>query len=198
MKNTSLILNLVLLVAVVVIYILHFTSDKPANVKAATPSTSSVQQSDLKFAYLKVDSLIAFYDLAIDLNEKFSQDQESYSSEFNEKYTTFQQAATTFQEKLQSGGFATEERAIQERDRLLGEEEKISNLEEELTAKLNELQNANSQQLEDSIMTYLRSYNETKQYSYILDASGIIIGDDANNITKEILDALNTRYSASK
>ncbi len=195
MKSTSLILNLVLLVAVVVIYILHFSSDKTDPGENRTLSNST-QQSDLKIAYLKVDSLIAYYDFALELNKGFVKNQEEYSKEYTEKRTKFEAAATAFQEKLQSGGFLTEARAVQERDRLVGEEEQIVNLEEELTAKLTEIQTANSQQLEDSVMNYLRIYNKDKQYSYILDATEIIIGDEASNITSEVLNALNGRYAA--
>ena len=69
MKSTSLILNLVLLVAVVVIYILHFSSDKVEQEESVSLS-NSVQQTDQKIAYLKVDSLIAYYDFALETKQR--------------------------------------------------------------------------------------------------------------------------------
>lgn len=199
MKKASLVINIVLAIAVVIIYVLHFSSDE-TTAEAVKEQTSSgqAQQSDLKIAYLKVDSLLANYDLAVELNEGFTKNQEDYSKEYSDRRTKFEEDATAFQEKLQSGGFLTQERAVQERDRLLSVEEEITNLEQELTAKLNELQSAHSQQLEDSIMSYLRIFNKDRQYAYILDGSNVIIGDEAHNITKEVLDALNTRYNSDE
>lgn len=197
MKNTSLILNLVLLVAVVVIYALHFSSGSK---QAAGKDTESgaAQFTDLKIAYVKVDSVIVNYDLAQQLHDTFTKNQEAYTKEYAAKRSKFEEQAAAFQEKVQRGGFLTEQRAIQERDRLVSEEQEIQKLDQELSGKLAEMQNANNQQLVDSIMSYLKAFNADKKYSYIFNSSGILIGDDAHNITKEILEGLNERYAEKK
>ena len=41
-------------------------------------------------------------------------------------------------------------------------------------------------------MYAIRSYYE---YAYIFNSSGILIGDEAHNITKEVLDAMNADYA---
>lgn len=196
MKNTSLILNLVLLIAVVVIYVLHFTSAK-SNTSAEQGEASS-PMTGLKIAYVKVDSLILNYDLAQELHESFTKNQDAYTREYAARRSKFEEQAAAFQEKVQRGGFLTEQRAVQERDRLVGEEQEILKLDQELSGKLAEMQNANNQQLLDSLMNYLKTFNAEKKYSYIFNSSGILIGDDAHNITKEILGALNARYAAKK
>lgn len=196
MKNTSLILNLVLLIAVVVIYVLHFTSVKgDATADKAGPAS---QLTDLKIAYVKVDSLIMNYDLAQELHDSFAKNQDAYTKEYASRRSRFEQQAAAFQEKVQRGGFLNEQRAVQERDRLVGEEQEIQKLDQELSGKLAELQNTNNQQLLDSLMNYLKTYNADRKYSYIFNASGILIGDDAHNITKEVLGALNSRYAEKK
>ncbi|MEL7589206.1 MAG: OmpH family outer membrane protein [Prolixibacteraceae bacterium] len=196
MKNTSLILNLVLLIAVLVIYVLHFTSAK-GNSSTDKGGTAS-QQTDLKIAYVKVDSLIMNYDLAQELHDSFTKNQDAYTKEYASRRSRFEQQAAAFQEKVQRGGFLNEQRAVQERDRLVGEEQEIQKLDQELSGKLAELQNTNNQQLLDSLMNYLKTFNADRKYSYIFNASGILIGDDAHNITKEVLGALNSRYAAKK
>lgn len=196
MKNTSLILNLVLLVAVVVIYVLHFTSAK-GSISGEKGEFSS-QLTDMKIAYVKVDSLIVNYDLAQELHDSFTKNQDAYTKEYAARRSKFEQQAAAFQEKVQRGGFLSEQRAVQERDRLVGEEQEILKLDQELSAKLAEMQNANNQQLLDSLMNYLKAFNAGRKYSYIFNSSGILIGDDAHNITKEVLSALNARYAAKK
>ncbi len=57
MKNASLVLNVVLLVAVVVLYILHFSSGKPAYTAGGGGSASNI-----KVAYVNEDSVLKYYD----------------------------------------------------------------------------------------------------------------------------------------
>lgn len=197
MKNTSLILNLVLVVAVVVLFILHFTSGKSAGSNDALVESSG-QLSDMKIAYVKVDSLIVNYDLAQQLHDEFAKNQESYTKEYAARRSRFEEQASAFQEKLQRGGFLTEQRAVEERNRLASEQEEIMKLDQELSQKLNDMQNANNQQLVDSLLNYLKTYNKEKKYAYIFNSSGILLGDDALNITKEILVGMNARYATKK
>lgn len=196
MKNTSLILNLVLLAAVAVLFVLHFTSGKSAGNGALVEGPA--QLTDMKIAHVKVDSLIVNYDLAQQLHDEFIKNQEAYTKEYANRRSKFEEQAATFQEKLQRGGFITEQRAIQERDRLANEQQEILKLDQDLSTKLAEMQNANNQQLIDSLMNYLKSYNKDKKYAYIFNSSGILIGDEANNITKEILNGMNARYASKK
>ncbi|MGQ8335894.1 OmpH family outer membrane protein [Sunxiuqinia sp. A32] len=197
MKNTSLILNLVLLAAVAVIYVLHFTGNKKT--AGESVETGKVENSSAyRIAYVKVDSLVVNYDLAQELHDEFTKNQEAYTKEYADKRRKFEEQAAAFQEKVQRGGFLSEQRAVQERDRLVGEEQEIQKLDQELSGKLGEMQAKNNQQLIDSLMNYLELYNADKKYNYILNSSSVLIGNDANNITKEVLEALNARYAVKK
>lgn len=197
MKNTSLVLIVILFVAVAGSYVLHFTGNnsKGSGKGGANESGAS---SELKFAYIKVDSLIVNYDFAQDMHDQFSKQQEAFTKEYGEKRNRFESQAAAFQEKVQRGGFLTQERAMQERDRLVGEEQQIAKLDQELSGKLAQMQADNNKQLLDSVMNFLKVYNKDKKYSYILNAAEVLIGDEANNITKEVLTGLNARYAKTK
>ena len=80
----------------------------------------------------------------------------------------------------------------------MGEEQQITKLDQELSTKLAQIQADNNKQLLDSIMNYVKSYNKDKKYSYIFNSGEILVGDEAHNITKEILVGLNARYSRAK
>ena len=196
MKGTSSILAIVALVAVAVLYVLYFTGgNQSANNAAEQQTAARADDGSLKIAYVKADSVIVNYDLAQNLHDEFTKKQEAYNSEYGTKRQSFEKEAAAFQEKLQRGGFLTEQRAIQERDRLVGREQEIVQLDQELSQKLAEMQTANNQQILDSLMNYLEEYNKTKNYDYIFSGGEILIGPDAHNITAEVLKALNERYS---
>ncbi|MBC8003986.1 MAG: OmpH family outer membrane protein [Verrucomicrobia bacterium] len=197
MKNTSLILIVILFIAVAGIYILHFTGNK-ANGSGDADASNDGTSSELKIAYIKVDSLVVNYAFAQEMQDNFAKQQEAYTKEYGEKRNRFESQAAAFQEKVQRGGFLTQESAMQERNRLMGEEQQISKLDQELSTKLSQIQNDNNKQLLDSLINYLKVYNKDKKYSYILNSGDILIGDESYNITKEVLTNMNTRFTSAR
>jgi outer membrane protein len=194
MKGTSLIATIVLAVGLVVLYVLHFTG----NGKSKSGVTRQEDgHGSLRIAYVKADSLIVNYDLAQNLHDEFTKKQEAFNSEYGAKRTVFEKEAAEFQQKLQRGGFLTEQRAVQERDRLVSKEQEITKLDQELSAKLAELQQANQKQLIDNLISFLKEYNADRKYDYILNSADILIGPEAHNITKEVLLKMNARYQAT-
>ena len=196
MKGTSLIVSVVLFVAVAVLYVLHFTGDTDnGHVDKVEPVSGS---GGLKIAYIKADSVILNYTLSQDLHDDFTKKQEAYTTEYGAKRQTFEKEAAAFQEKLQRGGFLTEQRAVQERDRLVGKEQEILKLDQELSTKLAGIQQENQTKILDNVMEYLKEYNEQAGYDYIFNGSNVLIGDEAHNITAAVLETLNERYAKSK
>ncbi|WP_297091533.1 OmpH family outer membrane protein [uncultured Draconibacterium sp.] len=197
MKGTSLVVSVVLFVAVIVLYVLHFTGQgagEGVSIKAAAETSAG----GLKIAYIKADSVILNYNLSEDLHDEFTKKQEAYTSEYGTKRQSFEKEAAAFQEKLQRGGFLTEQRAVQERDRLVGKEQEIVKLDQELSTKLAEIQQGNNTKILENIMDYLERYNEKAGYDYILNGTNVLIGPEANNITADVLKALNEEYAAQK
>ncbi len=194
MKGTSLIVSVVLFAAVAVLYVLHFTGGKKT-AGESVPVRNVDADGSLNIAYVKADSVILNYDLAQELHDDFTKKQEAYNTEYGTKRQTFEKEAAAFQEKLQRGGFLTEQRAVQERDRLVGKEQEIMKLDQDLSSKLAELQTTNNKRILDSLMNYLEVYNKANKYDYILNASGVLIGDEGDNLTADVLKALNERYT---
>ncbi|MFV0365318.1 MAG: OmpH family outer membrane protein [Mangrovibacterium sp.] len=193
MKN-NLIFNSILSVAVVVLFILHFTCKS-----ASTGSQHHANLSEeITIAYVNTDSILLNYELSRVLHEELTTSQSSYTDEYAKKRTAWESKATKFQEKVQRGGFLTEERAIQERDQLASEQEELMSLDQELSNKLAEMQSKNTTQLIDSIMSAIKRYNMDQKYSYIFSANSILVGHDASNITADILKMMNEEYNSTK
>lgn len=198
MKGTSLIVSIVLFVAVAVLYVLHFAGESKSEHDSDSGGKAVISRDGLKIAYVKADSVILNYSLAEILHDEFTKKQEAYTSEYATKRQTFEKDAAAFQEKLQRGGFLSEQSAVRERDRLVGIEQEVLKMDQELSSKLGEMQNTNGQQVLDSLQSCLDAYNATKNYDYILNATGILIGNEGDNITSEILNMMNDKYEKSQ
>lgn len=196
MKGTSLIVSIVLFVAVAVLYVLHFTGGA-SNVSGSNSDSGVISRNGLKIAYIKADSVILNYKLAEFLHDDFTKKQEAYAGEYATKRKSFEKDAAAFQEKVQRGGFLSEQRAVQERDRLVGLEQEIQKMDQELSAKLGEMQNTNSQQVLDSLLSALKQFNVNKKYDYILNGSSVLIGGEGDNITAEVLKQMNSKYTSA-
>ena len=98
--------------------------------------------------------------------------------------------------------------AYVEIDTLLAKYNRLAKMEQDLQELSNKLQNglmednnANSLLFRDSINAFLKEYNKTRGYSLIFSNTGfdnLLYADSAYNITKEIVDGLNARYSSAK
>jgi outer membrane protein len=195
MKGTSLIVSIVLFVAVVVLYVLQFTGEGKNEHGSAVSSSPANNSGGLKIAYVKADSVLLNYDLSQDLHDDFTKKQEAYTAEYVTKRQSFEKDAAAFQEKLKRGGFLSEQRAVQERDRLVGMEQEIQKMDQELSTKLGALQAENNKQILDKLMEYLKELNADKKYDYVFNAANILIGEEADNLTADVLKVLNERYS---
>ena len=197
MKGTSLIVSIVLFVAIAVLYVLHFTGGNKNGQNSGSDDKAVINRDGLKIAYVKADSVILNYKLAEFLHDDFTKKQEVFSGEYTTKRKSFEKDAAAFQEKLQRGGFLSEQSAVKERDRLVGLEQEILKMDQDLSTRLGEMQNTNSQQVLDSLLNSLKQYNANKNYDYILNASSILIGDEGDNITAEVLKLMNEKYTAT-
>lgn len=195
MKGTSLIVSIVLFIAVAILYVLHFSGGGKSENDVESGGKAVINRGGLKIAYVKADSVIVNYSLAEDLRDDFTKKQEAFTAEYGTKRQTFERDAAAFQEKIQRGGFLSEQSAVKERDRLVGIEQEVLKMDQELSTKLGELQAANNKQILDSLMSCLNDYNTGDKYDYIFNASNILIGDEGDNITTEILKAINEKYT---
>jgi len=77
-------------------------------------------------------------------------------------------------------------------------EQDLQQLNAKLSQELMDVQQKVSEQLRDSINIFLKEYNKDKKFELILSntsSDNILIANDAYDITKEVTEALNSRYS---
>ncbi len=171
--------------------------------KTETPTNNASAQaaglSGMKIAYVEVDTLLAKYNFCIDLNEAMVKKSENVRLTLNQKAKELDKQKQEFQTKYQNNAYLSQERAQQEYNRIAKLEQDLQNLSNKLQSELMSENEKNSLQLRDSINAFLKEYNKTKGYSMIISNTGfdnLLYADSCYNITKEILEGLNARYSS--
>mgnify|MGYP000456340659 CR=1 FL=1 len=170
------------------------------NNKGTTTNTGNAAPtggvSELKIAYVEIDSLLTQYNFCKDLNEAMMRKQENVNATLNEKMKALDNEVREFERKYNNHVF-TPERAQQEQARLLKMRQDLEAQHQRLMAELQQENDKNSMQLRDSINSFLKEYNKTKGYSLIISNTGadnLLYADPSLNITKEIIEGLNKRY----
>ena len=172
-----------------------------ANQQSAGNAPAQGGLSDMKIAYVEIDTLLAKYNFCIDLNEAMVKKSENVRLTLNQKATELDKQKREYQTKYQNNAYLSQERAQQEYNRIVNLEQDLQNLSNKLQQELLSENEKNSLQLRDSINSFLKEYNKTKGYSLIISNTGfdnLLYADSIYNITQEILEGLNARYSAKK
>ena len=170
-----------------------------ADNQAANATTQAAGLSGMKIACVEIDTLLAKYNYCVDLNEAMVKKSENVRLTLNQKAKDLDRQKQEFQTKVQNNAYLTQERAQQEYNRIAKLEQDLQNLGNKLQSELMSENEKNSLQLRDSINAFLKEYNKTRGYSMIISNTGfdnLLYADSIYNITREILEGLNARYSS--
>ena len=165
---------------------------------AQAPAAGATGSSNMKIAFVEIDSLLSKYNFCTDLTEEMIRKEENARTTLNEKGKKLEAEAKEFDRKLQNNGFASIERAEQERARLLKQQQELQELQQRLTNELAAENQKNSLAFRDSINSFLKEYNKSKGYDLIISNTAfdnLLYGNPAYNITDEIAEGLNARYN---
>lgn len=180
--------------------ILFFAQCAGNNATPASDETSADESvSGLKVAYVDVDSLLAKYNFCIDLNEAMVKKSENVRATLNQKSRELENQQNDFQNKYQNNAFASQERAQQEYNRIIKLQEDLQTLSDKLQTELATEQEQNSMLLNDSIKSFMKAYVAEHGYNFVFTNTGLdnlLFADQAYDITKEVVDGLNARYSS--
>ncbi len=201
-NNNVFIIGGILAVAIIILYVLHFTSgtsksDSSSKVFEGMSNDSSIT---LPIAYVNIDSLLINYNFAKDLNEALMRTEENSRASLTQKERQLNTAAQEFQRKLQNNAFLSQERAEQEQQRLLKMQQEYQEMAERLSREFAIEQDKLNFEMEDTIKVQLKEFNKSQSYQLIISnrgTSNILLANEKYNITKEVTEFLNRRYGPS-
>lgn len=200
MKNSPLsIVNLILVIVVGAIALTNLFS-KGDDVVSENENVAPVAASQVKIAYVNVDTLLLNYNMSKDLNEELMQQSENARTDLNVQVRSLEKDMVEFRRKLENNGFLSRERAEKENQRLIQKRQDLEQLDQKLSNELMQKQQEVSKKLLDTITVFLEKYNKKYGYELILSTTvggNVLYAKEGYDITKEVLKELNAEYAAN-
>ncbi len=169
----------------------------------STPATSTIANTACSFdghlpiAYVNIDSLLLNYNLAKDLNEEMLTRQENSRADINEKGRQLEKEVADFERKAKNNAFLSQDRFEQEQQRLMKKQQELQTYAQRLENEILMEQQKMIIRVNDSINSYIKEYNKDGKYEAILNNSSTLYIKPAYDITMDVVEQLNKRYTKS-
>lgn len=203
MKNTNTIITAILAVAVVILFILHFTGNKKGTNVGTHPATMTerVEMSDrMPVAYINIDSLLTNYTYAVELRDQLMRKMESSQATLNQQARALEKEMQEFQRKIDNNAFFDQSRAQREQERILKKQQEFQANSQKLQGELMQEEADMNLKLRDAIMDLVKKYNaEIGKFQVIFSNAGgdnILYAEKAYDITSDVTKYLNDNYSS--
>ncbi|MCF0049623.1 OmpH family outer membrane protein [Dyadobacter chenwenxiniae] len=193
-NNTSLIWNIVLSLAVAVLFFLHF-SGKPSGDAGAAADGGVV--AGRKTVYVQVDSLLKNYEFFKDTRKELENKNFQLENELNTKGRSLQNEVQFFQQRAQT---MTPEQARSTEAQLMKKQQDLVAYRDQSAQALGQEEAKKNEELYKNIRSYIEKYNKENGFEYVLGYSlggGILFANPSLDVTQKILDGLNKEYKGS-
>lgn len=199
MKNGILIWNVILTLVAGYLLISKFSGQSKGGVKGKAVKDSLNAGGQFRMAYFEMDSVAANFDLVKEVKAELAKKENDINSELDRRTKDFQQRYSVLQNKAQAGNMSQAEldAATAEIKKL---DDDIKTRRQQLDQEYNQLMASRQNDIKTKIENYLREYNKTKNFSYIISyEQGLFyFKDTAFNITADVIKGLNSFYKPAK
>lgn len=193
--------NIILLIAVVILFVLFFKNgESDGKVTASDAQSEILGNSSNNIAFIRSDSLMEKYELAIRMRADLESKQKRMEAEFNQKQSSFQKEAESFQKSVNAGTISIDQAQIKEKE-LMQKQQELIDLNQTLSGSLAKQEYDLNLELLDSISGFLERYNKEFGFDFILGYSpggGILYASDKKDITVDVIKKMNESYLKGK
>lgn len=194
MKNLSLILNVVLLIAVGALYFMHFSgnSDKEQE------TTEQAEATTYEVAFINSDSVLQNYDYFTKVREELEQKRDKFQAEYQNRAQGLQKEITDYQ---QNAGNLTINQAKALEENLLQKQQNLQLYQQKLSQDLVAEENKMSQELYERISSFLKEYGEKNDLQMVVQynqGSDVLYATEGMDITQAVITGLNEDYNAGE
>ncbi len=167
--------------------------------KVEEKSANQTAPTELKIAYVEVDSIMTQYTFCKEQSELLEKKSQNIQNTLNQKGQSLQAAAMKFQQDVQNNKY-TQQQAEAVQANLQKQQGDLQNLQQRLGAEFQAETEKFNVALRDSLNHYLAQYNKAKKYTLILTKQGdnILYADKSYDITNDVIAGLNKAYKPSK
>ncbi|CAN5190540.1 hypothetical protein BH09BAC5_BH09BAC5_18510 [soil metagenome] len=205
-NNLSILFNILLVIAVAVLFYLNFANRK----SIAVVKNSSDSTPELKFTvpknlagahvlYVNIDSIDAKYEAFKDLSKEAGGNYAYMQKNYQKKALELQQRYDSYQQKVQMATISSDD-AVKEEAAINAGMEELKKMETNISALEGVAMEKNAR-ITNDITTYFKTYSKDKGIDYILaygGASNVLYANDSLDITVDVLQALNENYRKTK
>lgn len=188
-------IEVILLIGLAVLYVLFFTSKKTAE-----PVTSIAFQKSgekpVRVVFINIDSLNNQYLFVKKLKSDLESTGKRLETEILSEQAAFEKEATNFQKQTAANAIPEEKAKIMY-DALMQKQQALSDKKERYTQQVAEKEQAMHLTLLDTVTNFLKRYNRTFKFDYILgyaNAGQILLASDTLDITSDVVKELNKEY----
>lgn len=173
-----------------------------ANGSAEAGSTDESVQRQVsgQIAYIRLDSLMANYDMYKDLSSEFEAKAKQVEADLTSRGRTLEKNFTDAQTKVEKG-LVTRAEAAQLQEDLQRQEQAFYGVRDQKSQELAEENAVMTNKIFYSIEEYVKEFNADYRYGMILTTSGgapVLHADPSLDITSLVLKGLNEKYAAEK
>ena len=150
----------------------------------------------LKIAYVELDTLMSQYQLYKDYSEVLTRKGNNIQKTLAQKQRALESHAASVQKKYESNEFTTRDELERAQASIEKEQRDLAELADRLQNEFAMEQARINEEARDSIQSFLKKYNKTKKYDYVMVKAGdnLLIANPKYNITNDIVKGLNKRY----
>jgi len=197
-KYFSIILNIILAIALAVLYVLFFSRPGDPETTAGSESDSLSAPVDITIAYIVEDSLLRNYDYFNELAGGLEKKRQDMENDYTLKAEGLQKEIEGFQ---RTAGNMTMNQARAVEEDLLQKRQNLLLLQESMGQDLLKAEADVNTKLYEKVSSYLEEYAKENGYTLILNlkrGNAVMYGHKGMDITKVILKGLNEDYNAPK
>ena len=201
MKNTSLILSIISLVAVIALGIISFTGKGSAS--EAKSGENAPAAGSGAIVYFNLDRVLNEYDMANDLRSVVESKAQGIQEEVNRRGNRLQNDVNSFQEKINKG-LITRSVAEVQGQKLEQQRNDFNNFANQKNQEIAEEQQVMMNNIGDAIKTFLDKYASDNSYAMVIATQGDILpapvaaADSSLDVTDDIIVKLNDEYVKTK
>lgn len=191
MKNLSLILNVVLIIAVGGLYVMQFSGGDD---KSSSPKANSKENVDYSVVYINADSLLVNYDFFNEIQTQLQDKGAKLDKEYQNRAQGLQREVNDYQRNVNNltigQAKALEEDLIKKQQNLRLYQENLSQQLMKEEAKLNK-------ELYDKVTNYLKQYCSENNIDLVVkynQGSDVLYANDGMDITNQVIEGLNMAY----
>lgn len=184
--------------ALVAIAALLVSCNKEKGKATGNVASSSTGNSEA-IVYVNSDSLLNNYDYYKAVRDKFQEKSKKAQADLTAKGTAFQREVAAYQQGAAS--LSAEQRANTE-ERLARKQQELATYNQNAGNALANEEAAENEKLYNKVSDYLKVYAKSKGYKFVLTYSksnpAVLFADESLDVTKAVVDGLNTEYKKEK